>query len=61
MPLPTITDVRPVDPVMTQLSIGFKNPRYFWDQIAPPVEVAEKSALLVDKILTWSPSNKIYV
>jgi len=44
MPLPTIRDVRPVDPVMSQLSIGFKNPRYYWDQIAPPVEVAEKSA-----------------
>jgi len=35
MPLPTIKDVRVVDPVLTDLSIGFKNKRFLWDQIAP--------------------------
>lgn len=43
MPLPTQRDLRPVDPVNTQLSIGFKNARYYWDVVAPPVSVDEKS------------------
>ena len=43
MPLPTIKDVRPVDPVLTNLSIGFKNERFLWDRIAPPAEVVEQS------------------
>lgn len=38
--LPTANDVRPVDPVLTNLSIGFKNDRFLWDQIAPSSEVA---------------------
>jgi len=43
MPLPTANDVRPVNPVMTNLSLGFKNPTYYWDKVAPPVEVTEQS------------------
>ncbi len=42
-PLPTMSDVRPVNPVLTDLSFGFKNPEYFWDKIAPPVSVPQKS------------------
>lgn len=41
---PTQRDVRPVDPVTTALSIGFKNERFLWDQIAPVATVTEKSA-----------------
>ena len=41
---PTVRDVRPVDPVTTALSIGFKNSRFLWDQIAPVATVDEKSA-----------------
>ena len=43
MALPTSRDVRVVDPVLTNLSLGFKNPRFFWDQIAPPVRVTEQT------------------
>lgn len=43
MPLPTINDVRPVNPVMTNLSIGFKNEAFYADELFPPVEVSEKS------------------
>ena len=41
--LPTQRDLRPVDPVMTSLSIGFKNERFLWDQIAPPAPADQKS------------------
>ncbi len=44
MAQPTLRDVRPVDPVTTALSIGFKNDRFLWDQIAPVARVDEKSA-----------------
>ncbi len=40
MPLPTGNDVALVSPVLTNLSIGFRNPRFFWSKIAPPLEVA---------------------
>ncbi len=50
MPLPTMNDVRPVNPVMTQLSLGFKNPAYFWDFLAPPVKVDEQSGTY----FTWT-------
>lgn len=50
MPLPTSRDVRPVDPVMTNLSFGFRNPAYYWDQIAPPVEVSEQTGTY----FTWT-------
>lgn len=40
---PTQRDVRPVDPVLTSLSIGFKNDEFLWDQIAPVAEQSEKS------------------
>ena len=43
MALPTLRDVRPVDPVLTNLSIGFKNEKFLWDKIAPPSEQAQKS------------------
>lgn len=43
MAQPTVTDVRPVNPVLTDLSIGFKNEAFFWDQIAPVKEVREAS------------------
>lgn len=40
---PTIRDVRPVDPVLTNLSIGFKNEKFLWDKIAPSSKVDQKS------------------
>lgn len=43
MALPTARDVRPVDPVLTNLSLGFKNPRFLWDQICPPVKVDQQT------------------
>jgi len=41
---PAVSDVRPINPVSSALSIGFKNDRFLWDMIAPVAEVAEKSA-----------------
>ena len=41
MPLPTAKDLRPVDPILTNLSLGYKNLEFFWDKIAPYVEVPE--------------------
>jgi hypothetical protein len=43
MALPTQNDVRPVDPVLTNLSIGFKNKDYIWDQVAPSSVTDQKS------------------
>lgn len=43
MPLPTGRDLRPVDPVLTNLSLGFKNKEFMWEYIAPPIRVTEKS------------------
>lgn len=43
MALPTLRDVRPVDPVLTDMSIGLKNDRFFWDQIAPVKTVTQQS------------------
>ena len=43
MPQPTFNDLRPVDPVMTQLSIGYKNSDFFWDVIAPPIKLTQQS------------------
>ena len=40
---PADADVRPVDPVMTNLSIGYKNESFMWDKIAPVAEVVEAS------------------
>lgn len=40
---PSVKDVRPVDPVLTNLSIGFRNERFLWDRIAPPASVLQKS------------------
>lgn len=40
---PTPRDVRPVNPVLTSLSIGFKNEKFLWDQICPVAEVDQKS------------------
>lgn len=40
---PTARDVRPVDPVLTNLSIGFKNDKFLWDKIAPVSEQPQKS------------------
>ena len=37
--LPTINDVTPVNPVLSDLSIGFKNAEFLWDRIAPVQEV----------------------
>lgn len=41
--LPTLRDVRPVDPVLTSLSVGFKNDRFLWDQIAPVARTDQQS------------------
>ncbi len=35
--LPTINDVRPIDPILTNLSIGYQNDEYIWDRVSPPV------------------------
>ncbi len=43
MALPTVNDVRPVDPVLTNLSIGFKNESFIWDKLAPPQGTDEQS------------------
>lgn len=43
MPLPTLNDVRPVNPVLTNLSFGFKNDKFLWDKIAPFVREDQKS------------------
>ena len=43
MAQPTVRDVRPVDPVLTNLSIGFKNEKFLWDKIAPPSEQSQQS------------------
>ena len=40
---PNASDLRPVDPVMTNLSIGFKQDRYIWDKVAPTAEVDQPS------------------
>lgn len=40
---PTVRDVRPVDPVLTNLSFAFKNSRFLYEKIAPHVESSEKS------------------
>ena len=50
MPQPTQADLRPIDPVMTNLSIGYKNDEYFWDKLAPVVSVSEKSGTY----FTWT-------
>ena len=49
MALPTQADVRPVDPVLTNLSFGFKNKEYFWDKVAPPVGQPEQTGTF----FTW--------
>jgi len=41
--LPTQNDLRPVDPVLTDLSISYKNPEFIWDLVAPVVPTDEKS------------------
>ena len=43
MPLPTKKDVRPVDPVLTDLSLGYKNPDFMVEKIAPFSEKNQKS------------------
>lgn len=40
---PAQGDVRPVNPVLTSLSIGFKNEKFLWDMIAPPSSQDQKS------------------
>lgn len=35
--LPTINDVRPIDPILTNLSIGYQNEEFIWDRVSPPV------------------------
>ena len=41
--LPTGRDVRPVDPVLTNLSFAFKNARFLHPAIAPYAEVSERT------------------
>ena len=40
---PTRRDVRPVNPVLTTLSIGFKNDHFLWDMIAPPASQSQQT------------------
>ena len=46
MAQPTKRAVHPIDPVLTNLSIGFKNDRFLWDKIAPVSEQAQQSGTL---------------
>ena len=41
--LPTLADLRPVNPVTQNLSIADRNEAFVWDRLAPVVEVSEKS------------------
>jgi len=43
---PTLRDVRPVDPVMSRLSIATRNEAFFWDRLAPVAEVEEQSGTI---------------
>lgn len=43
MTQPSYNSVRPVDPLLTNLSIGFKNDMFFWDVVAPPSVVQQPS------------------
>ncbi len=43
---PTLTDLRPVDPVVSNLSIATRNEAFYWDQLAPVMEVGEKSGTI---------------
>ncbi len=47
MALPTIKDVRPVNPVLTNLSFGFANKNFLWDKIAPPTKQDQKSGTYI--------------
>lgn len=40
---PSVSDVRPVDPVLTNLSIAFKNDRFLHEELAPFSRVEQKS------------------
>ena len=40
---PTVRDVHPIDPVLTNLSIGGKHDKFLWDQIAPVSAQPQKS------------------
>lgn len=42
---PAIRDTRFVDPMLSRLSIGFKNPKFHWDSIAPVVSTQQKSGI----------------
>ena len=41
---PRIREVRPVDPLLTNISIGFKNDRFHWDKLAPVTSVPQISS-----------------
>lgn len=41
---PNVNDVNPVNPVLTSLSIGFKNEAFMWEMIAPVHEANLRSA-----------------
>jgi hypothetical protein len=50
MPQPTLQNVRPIDPVLTGLSIGFRNGNYIWESMAPVVRSSEQSGTY----FTWT-------
>ena len=62
MAQPSITDVRPIDPILTNLSLSYRNSRFLWDQIAPPAKVEQKSGTFFkytkDFWLRRSPGGK---
>ena len=43
MAQPGQNDLRVIDPILTDLSIGYKNPMFLWDQLAPVVDKDEMS------------------
>ena len=43
MAQPTSRDLRPIDPLLTNMSIGFRNDRFFYDLVAPMQVVPQPS------------------
>ncbi|MDD4984181.1 MAG: major capsid protein [Dehalococcoidales bacterium] len=46
MPLPTQKDVRLVNPVLTNLSLGYRNERFLWSKLAPELKVDQQTGTI---------------
>jgi len=62
MPQPATRDVHPIDQILTNLSIAFRNERFLWEKICPPMRVDRKSGTFFkydkDFWLRRSPGGK---